>query len=764
MKNAKSTPDISNAHINAMDAEAHRLLDYCMEQTSALQQHGILDECFKESLENLKNEKQKLRNREAVIAVVGTMKAGKSTTINAMVGKEVLPNRNAPMTAVPTLIRHTAGQTEPELKIQKPEPLLDLIKQIQKQLHQSSKDNTDTAFSETAEFAKKFTEFKEVYKGEQEIFTILKSINDLVRLCNHLPEIKFPFDAYRNIDDLPLIEVEFVHMQGSSDAGGLCLLDTPGPNEAGQNTHMQKMMSEQLDRASTVICVLDYTQLNSEADARVRDEVQKYFNDNTDNIFALVNKFDQKDGNSMAEMEVKRHVKHKLSGKEEMNEDNIFPVSSRLAFLAEMGRQCSLDIKPSANAGVEQNNWIADFKLEAFGRTASNKELSSEKLQEGVEILWEASGLKKPLAKIIQSGMQSGHKQSIASACRQVTTLSQSSIQFIEGRLQALQSDQQSAEVFISDLDNRIKNVIDLMVYIDIEKEEIPKEFKRKISEIIERGKNNSKEEILSELNKHIPRDTLHIRALGTPGILGNLLTKDKKESMHSRKDKKEIIQIITLITDMAKNKLSNKLHESEKEINIIANEFNKKINSISSEIEDKLNSLVDASIGDSLTRSITMLKPMLEKYEQKNKPTEKLIEEQSKSYLTEDDGMVSWVKRRFDYFGQEWGYRRVKYKDHTIKKDKLESEFKNIIDDCYCDMQSKIEEKIFKDLNQCSDDMQFIIKELRSIKAGYESGIKQKQENQEKTQKNSSDLKKFISTFDTLLNDSRSLEKSITG
>ncbi len=57
----------------------------------------------------LNNELRKITRLEMVLAIVGTMKAGKSTTINAIVGTEVLPNRNRPMTALPTLIRHTPG-------------------------------------------------------------------------------------------------------------------------------------------------------------------------------------------------------------------------------------------------------------------------------------------------------------------------------------------------------------------------------------------------------------------------------------------------------------------------------------------------------------------------------------------------------------------------------------------------------------------------------------------------------------------------------
>lgn len=79
----------------------------------------------------LHNELRKVTRLEMVLAIVGTMKAGKSTTINAIVGTEVLPNRNRPMTALPTLIRHTAGQKEPSLHFMHPEPIDNLMQALQ---------------------------------------------------------------------------------------------------------------------------------------------------------------------------------------------------------------------------------------------------------------------------------------------------------------------------------------------------------------------------------------------------------------------------------------------------------------------------------------------------------------------------------------------------------------------------------------------------------------------------------------------------------
>ncbi len=81
-------------------------------------------------IEVLKGEQTKLAELEMVLAVVGTMKAGKSTSINAIVGTEVLPNRNRPMTALPTLIRHTPGQIEPLLKFDNDEPIHRLMQTL----------------------------------------------------------------------------------------------------------------------------------------------------------------------------------------------------------------------------------------------------------------------------------------------------------------------------------------------------------------------------------------------------------------------------------------------------------------------------------------------------------------------------------------------------------------------------------------------------------------------------------------------------------
>lgn len=249
----------------------------------------------------LNNELRKISRLEMVLAIVGTMKAGKSTTINAIVGTEVLPNRNRPMTALPTLIRHTPGQKEPVLHFSHVAPIDHLIQQLQQRLrdcdikHLTDVLEIDKDMRALMQRIENGVAFEKYYLGAQPIFHCLKSLNDLVRLAKAL-DVDFPFSAYAAIEHIPVIEVEFVHLAGlESYPGQLTLLDTPGPNEAGQ-PHLQKMLNQQLARASAVLAVLDYTQLKSISDEEVREAILAV--GQSVPLYVLVNKFDQQDRNS----------------------------------------------------------------------------------------------------------------------------------------------------------------------------------------------------------------------------------------------------------------------------------------------------------------------------------------------------------------------------------------------------------------------------------------------------------------------------------
>ncbi|HGE5638995.1 TPA: clamp-binding protein CrfC [Escherichia coli] len=316
----------------------------------------------------LNNELRKISRLEMVLAIVGTMKAGKSTTINAIVGTEVLPNRNRPMTALPTLIRHTPGQKEPVLHFSHVAPIDHLIQQLQQRLrdcdikHLTDVLEIDKDMRALMQRIENGIAFEKYYLGAQPIFHCLKSLNDLVRLAKAL-DVDFPFSAYAAIEHIPVIEVEFVHLAGlESYPGQLTLLDTPGPNEAGQ-PHLQKMLNQQLARASAVLAVLDYTQLKSISDEEVREAILAV--GQSVPLYVLVNKFDQQDRNSDDADQVRALISGTLM-KGCITPQQIFPVSSMWGYLANRARH------ELANNGKlpapEQQRWVEDFAHAALGR------------------------------------------------------------------------------------------------------------------------------------------------------------------------------------------------------------------------------------------------------------------------------------------------------------------------------------------------------------------------------------------------------------
>jgi len=387
----------------------------------------------------LNNELSKITRLEMVLAIVGTMKAGKSTTINAIVGTEVLPNRNRPMTALPTLIRHTPGQKEPVLHFSHVAPIDTLIKQLQVKLancdrgklaQQLEIDKDMNALLGRIEGGEAF---EKEYLGAQPIFHCLKSLNDLVRLSQALGT-DFPFSAYAAIEHIPVIGVEFVHLAGlDAHLGHLTLLDTPGPNEAGQ-PHLQKMLTEQLSRASAVLAVMDYTQLKSISDEEVRQAISAV--GKSVPLYALVNKFDQKDRNSDDEEQVRAMISGTLM-KGHISPGQIFPVSSMWGYLANRARH-ELNLRGRLPDHQEQR-WVQDFAEAALGRRWRTADLDDiDHIRHAADLLWEDSLFEQPIRKLIYAAYANASLYALRSASHKLLNYAQNAREYLDFRYQGL--------------------------------------------------------------------------------------------------------------------------------------------------------------------------------------------------------------------------------------------------------------------------------------------------------------------------------------
>lgn len=356
-----------------------------------------------EAIHVLREEMAKLENLEMVLAVVGTMKAGKSTTINALVGMEILPNRNRPMTTLPTLIRHVPGQNNPIVRFENIEPVNDLLNNLRSALSSRGHDDAlarlviDEEIAAFLESVRQGFSFERQHEGQKRIFQFLRNLNDLVRAARAVG-MEFPFSRYIRIQDFPVIEVEFAHLREMENVKGrLALLDTPGPNESEQ-AHLKQVLKHQLVRASGVLAVLDYTQLKSAADADLRKDVFEIADLAQDRLSIMVNKFDQRDHNSDSAEKTKNFVVRDLM-EGRLTTENVFPVSSRLAYLANYARhtQATMGNLPSP----ESTGWVKDFCKEAFGSRWERQIGNADDVVRACEDLWQDSQYDKLLKDVI---------------------------------------------------------------------------------------------------------------------------------------------------------------------------------------------------------------------------------------------------------------------------------------------------------------------------------------------------------------------------
>ncbi|HAH7169481.1 TPA: dGTPase [Escherichia coli] len=413
-------------------------------------------------IEELEGEQIKTARREMVLAVVGTMKAGKSTTINAIVGQEILPNRNRPMTSVPTLIRHVPGKTEPVLHLEHIQPVRNLLITLQEKLATPAGQQVAQTLQQTGdtrELLDILTDdgwLKNEYHGEEEIFTGLASLNDLVRLAAAMGT-EFPFDEYAEVQKLPVIDVEFSHLVGMDACQGtLTLLDTPGPNEAGQ-PQMEVMMRDQLQKASAVLAVMDYTQMNSKADEDVRKELNAIADVSAGRLFVLVNKFDEKDRNGDGADAVRQKVPAMLNS-DVLPASRIYPGSSRQAYLANRALH---ELRKNGTLPVDEA-WVDDFVREAFGRMKKDYVCKdSELATEGATDLWECSLIDQLITEVILSSHSRAAALAVDSAAAKLMQNAENISEYLSLRHQGLMQSIQSLQAHITSLLEDIREIAD---------------------------------------------------------------------------------------------------------------------------------------------------------------------------------------------------------------------------------------------------------------------------------------------------------------
>lgn len=744
----------------------------------------------------LRGEASKLEHLDMVLAVVGTMKAGKSTTINAIVGSEVLPNRNRPMTALPTRIRHTPGQKEPLLHMENNGPLNDLLKKLNQALatpegqdiQEEYKHEPDMA--ELLQFIQEHGQFSQTHNGPQAIFDFLKGLNDLVRLASAL-EIEFPFSSYTHIDDIPVIKVEFSHLAHlPTSIGNLTLLDTPGPNEAGQ-VHLRHMLREQLKNASAVLAVLDFTQLKSDADQQVRDELKRIADVAQNRMFALVNKFDEKNRNSDSAEQTRTLVAESLlQGR--IDSTKVFPVSSKLGDLANRAQRELARHGRLPEPGHESTAWVEDFGNAALGAFWEDDIKDPQRVQKAANRLWEKSLFSAPLDNVIHKAHEQAAVLAISSAAAKLADIGNKLNNFLNARETALGKTNDELKAQIDSLNGDIVRIQSLeeearesasKALEDIKKtmSAAIKETKSRIGHELDKNFNDAKEIEKQQVVQRAANEQLHGSLFGVLGAFWGSPSAKKPLRKKSRfgyefdpqntvikldspREAEEIIKGIDKgVQDIFSEQEQRLTEASGRFIEDFQKKFDEDISKKANEVIGELNKRLKGE-GFAIHLKVPHM-PHLSMRGDNMNSLHNLIEDKRRWETRKRHKKGVWGTVCSWFNTDDWGTEEYQARVGSIEIDtvKIRKAIAEKVDRIFKDLDSTVQETIKKSLEeQVGDFFDEIKQTVNALRADLNQSILDKQKSQESQKTLATLLRKLKRQAPAIQQDSEALHQDV--
>ncbi|SFV55684.1 DNA double-strand break repair Rad50 ATPase [hydrothermal vent metagenome] len=637
-----------------------------------------------EHLKILKNEKQKLDNLEYVVAVVGTMKAGKSMTINAIVGQEILPSREFPMTTLPTLITHKPKQEKPILNLKNIEPFEKLVKEIKEKVETSRTSEQRDLNSLIDEIKNNKISFKISYEGQMQIEGFLKRLNDLMRIAKDFG-IEPPYKDFTDVDDLPRIEVEFYHLskEENSSNAKLTLLDTPGPDEFKHSTLLKEIFKNQLQRASAVMLLVDYTKMNSQSDVEIKEQVKEVADMiGKQHLFVLLNKFDQRkrsDGEAEKKEEAKRLIAEDVL-KDQIDKNNIYPISAKSAFYANFGLR-----ELEKNGKIDTSlNWIDDFGNEVLGRRWEKYIQDEEEVREACSDAWDDSFFEEPLENIISTihsdalflslksplGKLENLLREYSNAFKTRKNAYQKELLELKDIIESLKEDINKVAKISKNIKNNIKDKAEsIKSKIKEESRDIIEKIGEKVKEKLNASIESKKEEEENRKNEGHKVDNSSVlhKELWSGGLL-DFMNKDKN-SKNSKNSKLEKLLREGKITYKKKDKAKGVIDEINnlfiqvlnKSSKVMEQNINENISELSKEIDDDIKSNLGSLLskigqklseeGDNLVIDLPTLNVSFDFDSQGALSAS--IKKDTETYRAKGDG---WVDRSLNWLNSSWG------------------------------------------------------------------------------------------------------------
>lgn len=357
---------------------------------------------------SLLREIEKVRELELRMAVVAPMKAGKSTLINAIVGQEIVPARSSAMTTLPTEIVCVPGKPEPELFLSS-RAVKALSKARQTLRQRVKREGLDGVLRRLGKFTqidatvRKLTGSRNVkvpsrVVGAHAVRELLREINDISRIASVL-NFKYRLSSQWGSIDVPRVCVSFSSLRllgQNRTMGKLVLVDTPGADEEALYSELEPIVEEQLKGSSAVLLVIDFTQRDNRAVARVRDQVREVVDVlGNDHLLVVVNKIDERRSKDDPTWEdfvrSVRSIGRGFDIESSTFRNQMFEVSARRAFRA---TEClhTLRTNPSSLpvSGLEGVSLLLE-EMHPFEWQKILTTITAEEVETKCQLLWENS-------------------------------------------------------------------------------------------------------------------------------------------------------------------------------------------------------------------------------------------------------------------------------------------------------------------------------------------------------------------------------------
>ena len=285
--------------------------------------------------------KSKHRNEALSVALLSLTKSGKSTFLNALLGRDCMPMGTVPETARICRIVHDRTAAEPVLT-----------------------DGDDTV------------------EGSAAVRRRLHELNDEVRQREHCLFDEEPLSItapLAALADQPPIPTE------------LHLLDTPGPNEAGEEG-LRYQVERLLDGVGVLVYLLDCSKLKTQEEEQMFRRLQEInpqlLQRLSKRLFFLVNKKDVLSDDDMSERDVQEYVAALVTaqmgrGDFQLDPDHVMLMSAKTALYSRMVM--------SGTADEQQMQTFAKLAFGAYGAIGR----TAEECREAAPVLMEASGIKE---------------------------------------------------------------------------------------------------------------------------------------------------------------------------------------------------------------------------------------------------------------------------------------------------------------------------------------------------------------------------------